>query len=88
MAQLTFTKEGDYYVAKFTAVSSFNLHIERVKAGALKIEQKTAGTEYAFSDALPNQKTYDIDITGFVFPKEIRVTSTVEVILGIVTFKS
>lgn len=83
---LVFTETDGLWVAKFTATAPFNLHVERKKAGSLKVDQKTAGSEYAFSEDLSTQKVHDLDITGVIFPKEIRITSTSEVDLAIITF--
>jgi hypothetical protein len=74
---LTFNKIGNSYVAEFTAEADFNLHIERVSSGYLRIEQRTSASgayglvtgmdEYAF------MKVIDVDFLGEIYPKFIKV---------------
>lgn len=45
---LSFTKQGDMYVAETTVTGDYNLHVERKRAGKFQIYQRgTAAGEYA-----------------------------------------
>jgi hypothetical protein len=89
---LTFNKIGNSYVAEFTAEADFNLHIERVSSGYLRVEQRTSANgayglvtgmdEYAF------MKVIDADFVGGVFPKGIKVVSESQPTLAVVTFNA
>lgn len=82
MAQLTFTKNNNQWVAEFEATADFNLHIERNDVGTLGIYQRTTATgEYAPIQGAVLQlgKTFDADFVGAIYPKYIKVVSQVEV---------
>lgn len=86
---LQFQKEGNVWVAAFEATSDFNLHLERVENGAVKVLQSgTQGGEYdvAFTRNIYEGEVFDYDFGALVYPKYIKVTSGSEVIRGVVTF--
>lgn len=94
---LTFIKQQEtgqdpVWVAEFEATSEFNLHIEGVYEGNVKIFQKGVQSgEYARSHgATPNSpsgRVYDYDLAALVYPKYIKVECATEPSLGVVTFK-
>lgn len=89
MAQLTFTKQGDLYVALFEATADFNLRIERTTRGTMNVFQRTtASGEYAFTASLPNDVVADYDFVGAIYPKYIKVVSSAEVINAELTLKA
>lgn len=88
---LEFIKEGNIWVAEFEATSDFNLHIERVDDGLLKVMQRgTTEGEYVDTDVWdagkPCYKNFDCDVAAFVYPKWIKVISGTEVITASVNF--
>lgn len=85
---LTFTKSGSAYVATFDAATGFNLHLEG--GSNLSVSQRTSPSgqyvpikgmsDYAFD------KVIDLDFTGGLFPKSIKVISATEPTMAVVTF--
>lgn len=91
MAQLTFTKNNNQWVAEFEATADFNLHIERNDVGTLGIYQRTTATgEYAPIQGAVLQlgKTFDADFVGAIYPKYIKVVSSADVINAELTLKA
>jgi hypothetical protein len=89
MAQLTFTKTNNQWVAEFEATADFNLHIERNDVGTLGIYQRgTASGNFAPVQGAVVQlgKTYDADFSALVYPKYIKVVSASEVVNAEVTY--
>lgn len=90
--ELNFTKEGNNYVAEFSATGDFNLHVERPAGGLFKVEQRTSESgQYASVEDLGwrrGQGVIDLDFTGVVYPKSIKVVSEVEPTMGVVTFNA
>lgn len=89
---LTFTQQGNSFVAEFEATADFNLHIEREESGYVEVYQKTAGEKYAHVKGVPIQLRYQLTIdetfVGVVYPKMIKVVSATEPSLAVVTFAS
>jgi hypothetical protein len=85
---LSFSKVNDEWVAEFQATNSFNLHLEREGSGDISIYQKTVGNKYAHVefDVLPHQKVVDVDFTGGIFPKDIRIVCESQPTMGFITF--
>lgn len=85
---LNFSKVNNEWVAEFQATNSFNLHLEREGSGDISIYQKTVGNKYAHVefDVLPHQKVVDVDFTGGIFPKDIRIVSESQPTMGFITF--
>ena len=85
---ITFTKKNNLWVAEFQVSGNFNLHLERVESGSIRISQKTAGNGYALindAHSLYSQLVIDVDIQGIVFPKTIQISSVVKPTVAIVT---
>lgn len=89
MANITFNKEGDKYVATFTAVADFNIHIEQ-KGGIVDMLQSSVeGAEYDYVKALNISKfdeVIDVDCTALIYPKYIKLVSKVKPTKAIVTY--
>ena len=88
--ELNFNKEGNVWVAEFEATSDFNLHLERVDDGLIKVMQRgTTEGEYvdSFITSGDNQmKNFDCDFAALVYPKYIKVISGTEVVSASVNF--
>ena len=87
---LNFTKQAEGWVAEFAASSDFNLHIEGVKEGNVKVYQRgTARGRYAYVRAAtpyPSFDTvYDFDFSALVYPKYIKVVCNEEPTKAVVT---
>lgn len=80
------------YEVEFEASSDFNIHIERKAGGRLLVYQKSvANGQYDIVDGLgykDHKDIIDIDFSGSVYPKYIRVVSESEVTLAEVTESS
>lgn len=81
--EIKFTKNGEKFVSEFTATADFNLHLEGVVEGKVKVYQRsTAGGEYAYVRAAtpyPSfSKVYDYDFSALVYPKYIKVVTDVD----------
>ena len=95
---LTFTETTDQsfggspaYEATFNATSAFNLHIERASSAALVIYQRTPSAgKYArlqgFDYSQSQGEVIDLDFTGGIFPKDIKVVSASKPSMAFVTF--
>lgn len=76
--EINFTKIGNNYVSEFQAAGAFNLHIEGVAEGDIKVYQRTtdngefARVKESGPVALFN-KVYDCDFSAAVYPKYIKV---------------
>jgi hypothetical protein len=89
--EIKFTKNGEKFVSEFTATADFNLHLEGVVEGKVKVYQRsTAGGEYAYVRAAtpyPSfSKVYDYDFSALVYPKYIKVVTDAEPTMAVVTF--
>lgn len=82
--KLNFSKENGVWVAEVGVTADFNLHLERVDDGLIKVMQRTP-TEGEYVDTNlneagdPSYKNFDCDFTAFVYPKCIKVVSGTEV---------
>lgn len=79
------------YEATFNATSAFNLHIERASSAALVIYQRTPSAgKYArlqgFDYSQSQGEVIDLDFTGGIFPKDIKVVSASKPSMAFVTF--
>ena len=88
--ELQFNKDGNNYIAEFTASDDFNLHIEREDRGFLKVMQRTTasgaydniqGASFNYTDPV-----IDVDFTAAVYPQYIRVISFIKPTMAEVTF--
>lgn len=85
--ELKFTKDGEKFISEFTATADFNLHLEGVVEGNVKVYQRsTAGGEYAYvRGATPYPSfsdVYDYDFSALVYPKSIKVVTNVEPVVA------
>ena len=48
METLSFTKQGEWYVAETTVTGDYNLHVERKSAGGFQIQQRGRHQGYGF----------------------------------------
>lgn len=89
--ELTFSKVGGRYEAEFQATNDFNLHVERVKSGSIKIYQRgSANGQYASESSWADhnaEAVVDNDYQMLVYPKFIKIVSASEVFSAEVTFK-
>ena len=89
--ELVFSKNANgYYVAEFKATSDFNLHIEGVAEGNVKVHQRsTSEGEYAYvrrATPYPSfANVYDFDFTAAIYPKWIKVECPNEPSKAVVT---
>lgn len=88
--ELKFTKTNEnLYEAVFEAPSDFNIHVERVGVGYFTVEHRTTTSgKYDTSLNLGNngRDCVDYDFTGIIYPKTIKVISSVEIEKAEVTF--
>ena len=87
--ELTFGKEGNWYVSEFEVTSDFNLHIEKEPKGDFYLYQRTSGLKY---DLIKNfgynkggDNIIDVDFTALIYPKWIKVKSAVKPTVAVVT---
>lgn len=81
------------WVAEFDATADFNLHIEGVAEGNIRVYQSgVKGAEPAFvrgSTPYPSlSKVYDMDFSAIVYPKYIKVVCADQPTMGVVTFNA
>ena len=86
---LEFVKK-DNWEAEFEATADFNLHIEGVPEGQVRIYQRgTSDGEYAYvKEATPYpsfSNVYDFDFSALVYPKWIRVVCGNKPTVGVLT---
>lgn len=86
--ELTFTKDGDKYVASFAVTSDFNIHIEK-NGGRVTFYQ--SGVDGAKGDAIDNlvmtegDGVLDRNVVGVICPMYIAIKSDVLPTMAIVT---
>jgi hypothetical protein len=88
--ELKFTKDGEKFISEFTATADFNLHLEGVVEGNVKVYQRgTASGEYAYvrtATPYPSfSSVYDCDFSALVYPKYIKVECPVQPTMAVVT---
>lgn len=86
-----FGKNTLAWETEFEATGDFNLHVERNKGGDILVYQRTAGSGYAIVEefrGMDNKPAIDLDFTGVVFPKSIKVVSETMPSMAVVTFKA
>ena len=88
---LNFTKNEDVWVAEFTATADFNLHIEGVVEGNVRIYQRgSASGAYSLVRGAMMYPSYnnvfDMDFTAAVYPKYMKVECATEPAMAVVTF--
>ena len=86
--ELNFTLENGLYVATFTATTNFNIHIERESRGLLGILQ-TSVENSQYSPIIDHKslqdKIFDCDFSGVIWPKYIKIISDTEIVKCIIT---
>lgn len=84
------------YVAEVSVSAPYALHLEfdgaaQASPVALRVEQKTDGSDYAVVDSLAQslikgrRYVYDHDFPGEAWPKQVRITAPYPVLSGSVT---
>ena len=91
--ELNFTKENNGWVSEFEATADFNLHIEGVREGNVRIYQRgSASGDYAYvrgaTPATTYGNVYDFDFSALVYPKFIKVECATEPTLAEVTYNA
>ena len=87
--ELTFNKEGNRYVAEFQTSSDFALHIEKTDGSIGIFSKSVEGGKYDYVRSLnvsQYDKVIDVDVVGVVYPKWIKVESSVMPTMAVVTF--
>lgn len=85
---LIFTKQGDLYIATAEVNADFNLHIEiesDYRTASVSVLQKTTGEKYASVAQFTGVSVLDEDFDGIVYPKTIKIISSMQVHTGIIT---
>lgn len=89
MANITFNKVGDVYVAEFKVVANFNLHIEQ-RGGIVEMFQTSVeGARYAYVTALNISKYDEVIDKGceaLVYPLWIKLECRVQPTKAVVTY--
>lgn len=88
MADLTFNKVGNEYVAEVEVAGNFNLHIERSEISKFRVLQRTASSgKFALvtDTGIVGDPVVDMDFSGVVYPKTIRIESGVNPSVAVLT---
>lgn len=89
---LNFELQGSYFIAEFEVTSDFNLHIEKDPIGEFFVYQRTAGGQYDLVQDFKKDKgddaIIDYDFQALVYPKWIKIKSSVEPLVAIVTMEA
>ena len=87
---LNFELQGGYFISEFEVTSDFNLHIEKDPIGEFLVYQRTAGGQYDlvqnFKKDKGNDSIIDYDFQALIYPKYIKVKSSIKPTIAIVTF--
>lgn len=87
--ELTFGKEGNWYVSEFEVTGDFNLHIEKEPKGEFYLYQRTSGDKYDLIKNFGYNKggddIIDVDFTALVYPKYIMIKSTIQPSVAVLT---
>lgn len=91
--EILFENKDNAYVAEFEAAGDFNLHIEGVEEGKVKVFQRGASAGgYSFvRGATPDisyGNVYDRDFSAVVYPKYIKVECATQPTMSEVTFNA
>jgi hypothetical protein len=89
---LNFELQGSYFIAEFEVTSDFNLHIEKDPIGEFFVYQRTAGGQYDLVQNFKKDKgddsIIDYDFQALVYPKWIKIKSSVKPLVAIVTMEA
>lgn len=86
---LTFAKNGEWYVADFTADSDFNLHIEKAGGTCYLQQSSVSGGKHAAVRGAAWGRDVDVideGVAALVYPMYIRVKTSELPTLAVVTF--
>lgn len=88
--EINFQPKDNKFVAEFEVTGDFNLHLEGVVEGNVKVYQRgTDSGEYAYvrtATPYPSfSEVYDYDFSALVYPKYIKVECPVQPSKAIVT---
>lgn len=91
--ELTFEKEENWYVSEFKVKGDFNLHIEKEPKGEFYLYQRTSSSgQYDIIQDFGYKKggdnVIDLDLQALVYPKWIKIKSSVNPTLAVVTMAS
>ena len=91
--EILFEKKGSAWVSEFEATGDFNLHIEGVLEGNVRIYQRgSAEGGYALvrgASLYPTYgEVYDCDFSAVVYPKFIKVECATEPAMAVVTYNA
>ena len=87
--ELTFTKDGDKYVAQFTATSDFNIHIEKSGGRIVLFQSSVENGEYDYvsgATIAESDGVFDSDFTALIYPKYIKMVADSTPRVAVVTF--
>ena len=87
--ELTFTKDGDKYVASFAVTSDFNIHIEKSGGRVVLFQSSIENGEYDYVSGATIADTdgvFDSDFTALIYPKYIKMVADVMPTKAVVTF--
>lgn len=87
MNTISFKEVDSGYQADFTANGDYALHIERVKAGKLKIQQRSSNTGNYADCILPTwlsdgERVIDVTLSHGVYPMNVRIISETPVTIA------
>lgn len=87
--ELQFTQQENVFVAEFTAEADFNIHIEKGNGFVTLYQSGVEGGRYDLVRSL-NVNNYDVvidaDCMALVYPKYMRIVSTVMPTMAVITF--
>lgn len=87
--ELSFKKVNEQYESEISVKSDFNIHLEREKETSIMLLQKTSGTSFIPFQIFKNEnKDFECDFVGYVYPKQIKIISYSKVNKGYVTENS
>lgn len=89
--ELTFNKSGEVWTAEHRVEADFNLHLEKPGGSSVQLYQTTvegrAWDPIKEADIKEFEAVADIDFSGIIYPKWIRIEATDSNITAIVTVK-
>lgn len=87
--EINFTKQNGVWVAEFEVTNHFNIHMERMDDGLIRMMQrgldKGKYVDFFVTSGDNQLKNYDYDFSALVYPKYIKVVSGIEVAKAFVT---
>lgn len=86
--ELTFTKDGDKYVASFAVTSDFNIHIEKSGGRVTFYQSAVEGAKYDAIDGMVMSEgdgVFDKNVVGVICTTYIKIVSDVLPTMAVVT---